>query len=416
LKIEFDDWPPQPSTADAVQKPERDARLREEHWLLHNEVEIFPRKLTRELIREISPLTKIAVLFVAVVFIGGMLYLGFAAYKEVQRNRHLLIEQSQRLAQLEAQGEQTRQEVSRLARSSKEILSHSSLAPRLWNEYSNGVCLISGSYIFVDARTGRPLRLPKSSQDEKEPLRLKGEQQPWLTPEGEGEIAEVDYVGTGFHVGNGYFLTNRHIVIKPWADDVWANILSAMVNARLRLGKLVAYFPGHPRPYPLTFKQASSQDDLAVCTLDVKELLADIPALLLNTSPDAVTVGEAIVMMGYPSGADRLLALLPEKEAGSLQRRYGGSGTVLLSQLAKRNLIKPLMTQGHIMDLHSNQLAYDAVTSEGGSGAPVFGQSGRVIGVHFGFFIRNRTSNFAVPISRGIALLQQAGWQPTEQP
>jgi S1-C subfamily serine protease len=370
----------------------------------------------RELIRAISPVHKIAALFVAVVFISGLLYLGLAAYKEVQRNRHLLDEQSQRLARLEMRGEQTRQEVSHLASSNKEILSHSSLAPRVWNEYRNGVCLISGSYIFVDARTGRPLRVPQNSRDEDEPLMPKGEWPLWLTPEGEGEIAQVDYVGTGFHVGGGYFLTNRHIVIEPWADDAWAQLLSVMVNTSPRLGKLMAYFPGHPRPYSLKFKQASSQDDLAVCMLDAKELPADIPALPLDTGPDPVKVGEAIALMGYPLGEDRLLALLPEQEARSLQRRYGESGRALLNQLAKRNLIKPLIAQGHIMDLHSHQLVYDAASSEGASGAPVFGQSGRVIGVHFGFFIQNRASNFAVPISRGLALLQQAGWQPIEQP
>ncbi|HEY3025614.1 MAG TPA: hypothetical protein VGJ55_05655 [Pyrinomonadaceae bacterium] len=62
-------------------------------------------------------------------------------------------------------------------------------------------------------------------------------------------------------------------------------------------------------------------------------------------------IGKAVVMMGYPTGPNRMLALLPEKEALAVENEYGGSLVVLLDQLAKRELIKPLTTQGHITDL-----------------------------------------------------------------
>jgi hypothetical protein len=50
------------------------------------------------------------------------------------------------------------------------------------------------------------------------------------------------------------------------------------------------------------------------------------------------------------------------------------------------------------------------------AGAPVFGSSGRVIGIHFGFFQEDRLSNYAAPIGRGLALLRQAGWKPVINP
>jgi V8-like Glu-specific endopeptidase len=53
---------------------------------------------------------------------------------------------------------------------------------------------------------------------------------------------------------------------------------------------------------------------------------------------------------------------------------------------------------------------YDARTAEGGSGAPLFGQSGRVIGVNFAIFTENTASNFAVPIRYAFTLLERAGW------
>jgi S1-C subfamily serine protease len=116
-------------------------------------------------------------------------------------------------------------------------------------------------------------------------------------------------------------------------------------------------------------------------------------------------------MMGYPSGAYRMLALLPEAEAVGLQNKYGESLVTLLDQLAKRKLVKPLTTQGHITDLYTNRIVFDAATAQGASGTPMFGQSGRVIGVTFAIFLENSGSNFAVPITGGITLLESAGWR-----
>jgi hypothetical protein len=143
-------------------------------------------------------------------------------------------------------------------------------------------------------------------------------------------------------------------------------------------------------------------------------LIASIPVLPLDRDFGAVTVGQAVVMMGYPSGPDRLLALLDDAEARSIQARYGSSLESLLGYLAEKNHIQPLTTQGHITDLDARRVVYDARTAEGGSGAPLFGQSGRVIGINFAVFTENTASNFAVPVPYGITLLQRAGWKMPE--
>jgi S1-C subfamily serine protease len=120
--------------------------------------------------------------------------------------------------------------------------------------------------------------------------------------------------------------------------------------------------------------------------------------------------------MGYPSGPDRLLALLDDSEARSVQSRYGSSLESLLQYLASRNRIQPLTTQGHITDLDVRRIVYDARTAEGGSGAPLFGNSGRVIGVNFAVFTENTASNFAVPSRYAISLLTKVGWKMPEAP
>ncbi|MBV9210216.1 MAG: trypsin-like peptidase domain-containing protein, partial [Acidobacteria bacterium] len=198
---------------------------------------------------------------------------------------------------------------------------------------------------------------------------------------------------------------------EPWKTDMRAQYLMPMMGATPRIKSLLAFFPGHNEPYRLNFKKSSSSVDLTVCTLDGNRSWADIPALPLDKQSEAVEVGKAVVTMGYPSGPNRLLALLPEAEAVGLQNRYGASLVTLLDQLAKRKLIKPLTTQGHITDLYTNRIVFDAATGEGASGTPIFGQSGRVIGVTFAVFIENSASNFAAPVSSGIALLESAGWR-----
>jgi S1-C subfamily serine protease len=83
-----------------------------------------------------------------------------------------------------------------------------------------------------------------------------------------------------------------------------------------------------------------------------------------------------------------------------------------LGYLAETKRIQPLTTQGSITDLDVRRIVYDARTAEGGSGAPLFGPSGRVIGVNFAVFTENQASNFAVPIRFGLSLLERTGWEP----
>ncbi|HVS21258.1 MAG TPA: hypothetical protein VHD88_05380, partial [Pyrinomonadaceae bacterium] len=92
-----------------------------------------------------------------------------------------------------------------------------------------------------------------------------------------------------------------------------------------------------------------------------------------------------------------------------IQARYA-SVEAQLGFLAQTKHIQPLTTQGNITDLDASKIAYDARTGEGGSGAPLFGPSGRVIGITNSVFTENTASNFAVPVRHAITLLEKAGW------
>jgi S1-C subfamily serine protease len=374
-----------------------------------DDAKVFLREFTRELVREINPSTKLIALAMALALVGGILYIGFAMFKEVQRGRRLIDDQRAQLGLMKDQVAKTNDQLSDLGRSNKEIRDSLSLAVKLRSDYGRGVCLIAGSFYFVESGTGRPLRYPETQSNESGAPVQSGEPAT-LTPEGKAAIAEFEFVGTGFYVGGGFVVTNRHIV-QPWLADDKAQSLGNSVRGQPRLKKLTAYFPDYAQPIALKFKAAAQREDLAVCLLDIPEVPETIPLLPLETDPDAVAVGKTVVMMGYPSGPDRLLALLDDAESRGIQQRYG-SLDALLGYLGETRRIQPLTTQGSITDLDVRRIAYDARTAEGGSGAPLFGPSGRVIGVNFAVFTENQASNFAVPVRFGFTLLQRAGWQP----
>ena len=371
-----------------------------------DDAKVFLREFTRELVREISPSTKLIALALVVILVGGVLYLGFAMFGEIKRSRNLISEQGAQLGQVRDQISKTNNQLTDISKRTGDLQNSLSLAVKLRSDYGAGVCLIAGSYYFVESGTGRPLRYAEGQVNDGGSAVQSGAPEA-LTPEGSAAVAEYEFVGTGFHVGNGFVMTNRHIA-QPWVADDRA--LSIILKAQPRLKRLIAYFPEYTQPIPLKFKAAAQRDDLAVCLLDLPELPEKLPVLPLETDPDAVAVGKTVVMMGYPSGPDRLLALLDDAESRGIQQRYG-TPMAQLGYLAETKRIQPLTTQGSITDLDVRRIVYDARTAEGGSGAPLFGPTGRVIGVNFAVFTENQASNFAVPIRFALNLLERNGWQ-----
>lgn len=378
-----------------------------------DDAKIFLREFTRELVREINPSTKIITFAILIVALVGALYIGFGLFNEVRRTRRANDELRAQITAAKDQVSKTNDQLTALDRSNKDVIRSISPAVQLRRDYGNGVCLIAGSFIFVESGTGRPLRYPETKSTDSGGTIENGNESASLTPEGNGAVAEFAFAATGFYVGNGFVLTNRHVV-QPWLADERAQSLNSTVRGQPRLKKLVAFFPDQTQSTVLKYKQSSPREDIALCTMDAKDLASQLPALPLEKEPSEV-VGNVVVTMGYPNGPDRLVALLDENEARSIQSRYG-SVESLLGYLAETKHIQPLTTQGNITDLEAHRIVYDARTGEGGSGAPLFGPSGRVIGVTFAIFTENSASNFAVPIRYAMSLLERSGWTPPPNP
>lgn len=392
-----------------------------------DDAKVFLREFVRELSREISWTTKIVVLALALGLIGGVLYFGYAFSTGLQKNRELSEHQNEIIRKLEEKMAETNEQLGSLDKSNKDIIKTVSLAPNLRVEYGNGVCLIVGVYDLVDRKSGKPLRYPDptavTQPDPYEPAPATEEgitppspqqSQPGLTTEGNGSVVEYDFIGTGFHVGGGFIVTNRH-VLQPWEEDDMIKQMIQQSNGKARVKRLVVYFPNLPQPIPLKVQQLGSREDLGVASIDPSQVSPDIPVLPLETVSDTVAIGKTVVTMGYPSGPDRLLAMVDDDEAKSINARFGNSRQALLNYLAQSRKIVPLTTQGAITDLDTKRIVHDAKTAEGGSGAPLFGQSGKVIGVNFGVFTENTAANMAIPIRYATDLLKKSGWKSPEE-
>jgi S1-C subfamily serine protease len=148
----------------------------------------------------------------------------------------------------------------------------------------------------------------------------------------------------------------------------------------------------------------SSRADVATLKLETAPP-AHAELLELDERSEASVSGEPVVLMGYPTGVEGILA-----RAGPdvVQKIAGGSQDVsqIMSRIASQQLIRPTTTQGHIGDVLKDKIVYDAATTSGGSGGPLFNRNGKVIGINFAILKGFGGSNLAVPARYANELLK----------
>jgi CheY-like chemotaxis protein len=264
------------------------------------------------------------------------------------------------------------------------------------------VCLLHVSVAFNNKQSGRRLRYA-GLNPQGEPLQ-DSDGSPILTLEGSGPEVKLDIFGTGFLVGgSGRVLTNRHVAEPWWKNDELNELTGQGFEPQISL--IRAYFPGDPRAFHAEIQEISKETDLATMRVDVQDLKRAI--LLLDTSKAAATTGEPIILMGYATGLAAILARTDEDSAQKIIKTGSGDVSNILDELAKRNLIHPLITQGHIGDVLPDKIVFDAQTTSGGSGGPLFNQQGKVIGVTYAVLKGFGGSNFGIPIRLSQPLLGQ---------
>jgi S1-C subfamily serine protease len=115
--------------------------------------------------------------------------------------------------------------------------------------------------------------------------------------------------------------------------------------------------------------------------------------------------GEPVVLMGYPTGVEGILARANSDVAHKIASGAQDVSQVM-SRIASQRLIRPTTTQGHIGDVLKDKIVYDAATTSGGSGGPLFNREGKVIGINFAVLRDFGGSNLAVPARYATDLLK----------
>src|ERR1700678_2256917 len=274
-------------------------------------------------------------------------------------------------------------------------------AQTIIGSYEPSVCLIHVVLAFRDHTTGLKLHFADMSATG-EPT-TDEHNNPLVSLTGLGPEVHLDVFGTGFVASaNGQILTNHHVAEPWWQNDE----LKEMLDQGLEpvVAEMTAYFPGVPRGIAINTEKISSAADVAIVKGNISEL--GIKQIALADGPGSAVSGGPVVLLGYPTALGAILARAGAETLQSIAPATKADPKRVVEDLARRNLIRPVTTQGHIGDVLPDKIVYDAQTTSGGSGGPLFNNEGKVIGINFPMVREFGGSNFAIPVGYGKSLLE----------
>ena len=274
------------------------------------------------------------------------------------------------------------------------------VAETIVQKYGPSVCLLHIVVGFVDKESGHPLQVAVDANG-KPLVDEKGMAQ--LDVGGKGPRLRIDAFGTGFLARpDGTILTNHHVAEPWWHDDELKQLLDQGADPRVL--SYEAYFPGKAVAIRAELGRISSEADVATLKLETPPP-SHAELLELDARSEASVTGEPVVLMGYPTGVEGILARANSDVA---QKIASGAQDLsqVISRIASQRLIRPTTTQGHIGDVLKDKIVYDAATTSGGSGGPLFNREGKVIGINFAVLRDFGGSNLAVPARYATDLLK----------
>lgn len=277
--------------------------------------------------------------------------------------------------------------------------SEGKFAETIVRTYGSSVCLLHVVVEFLDRGSGKPILV---AVDDLGKPRLDEKGMVQLDIDGNGPHLQLDVFGTGFLVRkDGRLLTNHHVAEPWWGNEELKTLLDKGASAYAL--SYTAYFPGNHNGIAAKLDKISTRADVATLRLDGG--VPEHSALLdLDDRADASVAGDAVVLIGYPTGIEGILARAGPEAVKEITGDSSEVGQLML-RLADKNLIRPTTTQGHIGDVLQDKIVYDAATTSGGSGGPLFNRNGKVIGVNFAILNGFGGSNLAVPVRYAKELL-----------
>jgi S1-C subfamily serine protease/CheY-like chemotaxis protein len=278
------------------------------------------------------------------------------------------------------------------------------IAQTIIQTYEPSVCLIHVVVGFRERSTGLRLRY-EGVTSTGEPA-TDEHSNPLVGVTGSGAEVHLDVLGTGFLVSdNGQILTNHHVAEPWWDNDDLREMTDQGVDPVVI--EMTAYFPGISHGISMTTEKISPDADVALLKGSVSG--PKMKEVAFAEGDRSAVSGGPVVLLGYPTGVDAILARSGEETIRSIATATKGEPKAVVEELARRHLIRPVVTQGHIGDVLTDKIIYDAQTSSGGSGGPLFNSEGKVIGINFAMVRDFGGANFAIPIAYGNSLLKPGG-------
>ena len=374
---------------------------------------IFLEEIPRELVREVSPWWRIGVLVVLVLLAANSLLLlqrsrsledrlqqeavrveGIEDLFDVARREFLKPDDLQQLQQ------ELRSEVQSTTHRLEGLEDQLAADRRVISDAVRSVVFLQGAYGFYDPASDLPLRFLVDAEGRPQ-ADITGS--PAVGTDGQGPPVEAFFTGTGFVVDDtGQVITNRHVAI-PWEFEEAAQAVAAL-GLEPRMRRFEGYLPGVSDPFSFQLVAASEIADVALLHSD--SLTSQAPALSLAS--DTPQVGDAVIVLGYPTGIRALLARTDAPFVARLEAEGDLDFWNVAHRLAQAGHIAPLATRGIVGQVTEAAVVYDAETTSGGSGGPVLDLSGRVVAVNTAILKEFDGSNLGTPAARAIDLLSAA--------
>ena len=369
-----------------------------------NKLSHFCVDLTQDIATKTTLLFRICVSTILIILISSVVYL---LYQNLQLRKQVISER-ETIANIEKQLEE--QSASKLSKeemlSMRSELEHqlsdtferlqqleqsSSKASDIIASVSPSVVFLLGTYGYVEPETGSFFRM-------------------WTTEDGiitrygfdQGKIVENPFTGTAFVISNdGLLLTNRH-VIHPWDDSEQMQMIQGreLIPTIIRLS---AYYPELADPITITEQHISQTMDLAL--LRTEQTTNNLQPLSISSA--VVKPGNEVLLLGYPTGLRALVARTSEEVLKALPTEQENDIWSVASLLSGSGYIKPLATRGIIGQISEQFIVYDAETTFGGSGGPVFDLNAEVVAVNSALIPGFSGSNMGVPAHTVIKFLSE---------
>jgi len=170
--------------------------------------------------------------------------------------------------------------------------------------------------------------------------------------------------------------TNKH-VLAPWVDDQRALEFLKIKGNKPSVSDMFAVFPNQATITKLHDPIFSDKADAAVVMFNA--LGNDFISLPIADEP--AKLAEHVIVVGYPASL-QFIADTSSKSTPIKSDQFS-NGAEQVKEFASHKFINPAVTYGRIGRVDGDKITYDAVTTYGASGSPVFRSfDGKVIGIN----------------------------------